>query len=131
MQNMFQSFFIAAERPKVGLAVTVAAGVANIVLDYLFIAVLGWGIAGRRRSPRALGQVLGAAAVSVAFFAAQQDEPPAVRAADVRDFRALGKTCVNGSSELMTEVAASVVSMLYNYQLHHASRARTAWRPTA
>ena len=78
-----------------------------------------------------VGQALGAAVAAVAYFAAQQDEPPALRAADVRDLRALGKACVNGSSELMTEVAASVVSTLYNYQLHHASRARTAWRPTA
>ena len=97
-----------------GFAVTVAAGVTNIVLDYLFIAVLGWGIAGAAVATAA-GQAL-AAAVSVAFFARSKTSRlrfmrPAV------DFRALGTACVNGSSELMTEVAASVVSMLYNYQL--------------
>ena len=114
VQNVFQSFFIAAEKPKVGLAVTVVAGVTNIVLDYLFIAVLGWGIAGAALATAA-GQVL-AVAASTAFFACSRTSRlrfarPAV------DFRALGKTCVNGSSELMTEVAASVVSMLYNFQL--------------
>ena len=114
MQNMFQSFFIAAERPKVGLAVTIAAGLTNIVLDYLFIAVLGWGIAGAALAT-ALGQAL-AAVAAVAFFAFSKTSRLRFTR-PLADFRALGKTCVNGSSELMTEVAASVVSMLYNYQL--------------
>ncbi|MFR1639260.1 MAG: MATE family efflux transporter, partial [Eggerthellaceae bacterium] len=114
VQERVLSFFIAAEKPKVGLAVTVVAGVTNIALDYLFIAVLGWGIAGAALATAA-GQVL-AVAASTAFFACSRTSRlrfarPAV------DFRALGKTCVNGSSELMTEVAASVVSMLYNFQL--------------
>ena len=43
VQNVFLSFFIAAEKPQVGFAVTVAAGVTNIVLDYLFIAVWAGG----------------------------------------------------------------------------------------
>ena len=114
VQNVFQSFFIAAEKPKVGLVVVVAAGVTNIVLDYLFIAVLGWGIAGAALATMA-GQVL-AALVSTAFFA--RSKTSRLRfARPLADFRALGKTCVNGSSELMTEVAASVVSTLYNLQL--------------
>lgn len=114
VQNVFQSFFIAAEKPKVGLAVVVAAGVTNIALDYLFIAVLGWGIAGAALATAA-GQIL-AAAASAAFFA--RSATSRLRfARPVVDFRALGKTCVNGSSELMTEVAASVVSTLYNLQL--------------
>ena len=114
LQNMFQSFFIAAEKPYVGLAVTVAAGLANIVLDYLFIAVLGWGIAGAAVATM-IGQVLGAA-VSVAYFARSRTSRLRF-ARPVRDLRALGKACVNGSSELMTEVAAAVVSTLYNFQL--------------
>ncbi len=86
LQNMFQSFFIAAEKPYVGLAVTVAAGLANIVLDYLFIAVLGWGIARRRRGDddwagAGSGRVRG-------VLRAQQDEPPAVRATRARPPRA-------------------------------------------
>ena len=63
VQNVFLSFFIAAEKPQVGFAVTVAAGVTNIVLDYLFIAVLGWGIAGAAVATAA-GQALAAAAIS-------------------------------------------------------------------
>ena len=114
LQNMVQSFFIAAEKPYVGLAVTVAAGLSNIVLDYLFIVVFGWGIAGAAVATM-VGQVLGAA-VSVAYFARSRTSRLRF-ARPVRDLRALGKACVNGSSELMTEVAASVVSTLYNFQL--------------
>ena len=114
VQNVFQSFFIAAEKPKAGLAVVVAAGVTNIVLDYLFIGVFGWGIAGAALAT-ATGQIL-AAAVSTALFACSKTSRLRFARPEV-DFRALGKTCVNGSSELMTEVAASVVSTLYNLQL--------------
>ena len=96
LQNMFQSFFIAAEKPYVGLAVTVAAGLSNIVLDYLFIVVFGWGIAGAAVATM-VGQVLGAA-VSVAYFARSRTSRLRF-ARPVRDLRALGKACVNGSSE--------------------------------
>lgn len=116
LANVFQSFFIAAEKPHLGLFVTVGAGVANMVLDYVFIGLFGWGIAGAALATGA-GQVL-AALVPVAYFAKAR----AVRlhfAKPICDFRALGKTCVNGSSELMTEVAASVVSSLYNLQMMH------------
>lgn len=114
VQNVFLSFFIAAEKPQMGLAVTVAAGVTNIVLDYLFIAVLGWGIAGAAAATAA-GQAL--AAVAAAAFFARSKTSRLHFTRPLADFRALGAACVNGSSELMTEVAASVVSMLYNYQL--------------
>ena len=46
LQNVFQSFFVTAEKPKLGLAVVIAAGVTNMVLDYVFIAKFGWGVAG-------------------------------------------------------------------------------------
>ena len=46
LQNLFQSFLVTAERPKFGLFITIAAGVGNMVLDYLFIAVFGWGLVG-------------------------------------------------------------------------------------
>ena len=46
LQNVFQSFLITAEKPKLGLAVTVAAGVTNMFLDWLFMAIFEWGVAG-------------------------------------------------------------------------------------
>lgn len=51
LQNMFQSFLIAAERPKFGLLITLAAGVTNMVLDALFVGVFRWGIAALRLQP--------------------------------------------------------------------------------
>lgn len=113
-QNMFQSFFIAAERPNVGLAVTVAAGLTNVALDYVFIALLGWGIAGAALATAA-GQALAAIASIIFFVRSKHSRLRFAR--PLVDFRALGATCINGSSELMTEVAASIVSMLYNFQL--------------
>lgn len=112
--NIFQSFFIAAEKPHVGLAVMTAAGVVNIVLDYFFIAVFGWGIAGAAWATL-IGQVLAAVIPVLYFFRSTTARLHFAR--PLVDFRALGKTCVNGSSELMTEVAASIVATLYNYQL--------------
>ena len=51
LQNVFQSFLITAEKPHFGLGVTVAAGLTNIILDFLFIAVFRWGVAGHGRQP--------------------------------------------------------------------------------
>ncbi len=46
LQNVFQSFFVTAEKPKLGLYVIIAAGLTNMLLDFLFIAVFKWGLAG-------------------------------------------------------------------------------------
>ena len=111
LQNVFQSFFVTAEKPQLGLKVTVAAGLANIVLDYLFIAVFHWGITG--------------AAVATAisdglfplFYVSRRNES-LLRLVKARlDIRALGRACANGSSELMTNLSLSVVNSLYNLQL--------------
>lgn len=114
LQNAFQSFFIAAEKPTAGLVVIVVAGVTNMVLDFVFIALLGWGIAGAGAAT-IIGQAFAAIAPLFMFRKSRGYRLGFVR--PIVDFRALGKACVNGSSELMTEVAASIVSTLYNYQL--------------
>lgn len=131
VQNTFQSFFIAAEKPMHGLLVTVAAGVTNIVLDYVLIALMGWGLAGAALATLA-GQLLAAIVPLFLFWPRREETPDQLTHSNKRkrqppyrltfaqplpDFRALGKACVNGSSELMTEVAASIVSTLYNFQL--------------
>lgn len=114
MQNAFQSFFIAAEKPTTGLIVIVVAGVTNMVLDFVFIAILGWGIAGAGVAT-IIGQAF--AAISPIFMFRKSRGYRLSFVKPIVDFRALGKASVNGSSELMTEVAASIVSTLYNYQL--------------
>ncbi len=114
LQNVFQSFFVAAEKPHVGLSVVVAGGLLNIGLDYLFIGVFGWGVVGAAIATGA-GQIL-ASVVPIIYFATSKTSRLRF-AKPVFELRSLGKACVNGSSELMTEIAASIVAMLYNFQL--------------
>jgi len=114
LQNMFQSFLIAAEKPKMGLAVTIAAGVTNMVLDGLFIAVFRWGVVGAAGAT-ALSQFVGGM-IPFLFFARKNSSK--LRLTKTRWMgRELFKTCTNGSSELVTNVSMSLVCMLYNIQL--------------
>ena len=114
LQNVFQSFFALAEKPKMGLWMTVAAGMTNIVLDALFVAVFRWGLAGAAAAT-VLSQVVGGV-VPLFYFA--RPNSSLLRLVKPRfDGRALGKVCLNGSSELLTNLSASLVSVLYNFQL--------------
>ena len=92
LQQLFQSFLNAAGKPKVGLAVMVLAGVANIVSE-----VLGGG-------------------VPLLYFA-RKNSSTLCLCRPLVDMRALGRMCVNGSSELVSNISMSLVSMLYNFQL--------------
>ncbi|MBQ9091229.1 MAG: MATE family efflux transporter [Anaerotignum sp.] len=114
LQNMFQSFLITAERPKIGLMVTIAAGVTNMVLDALFIAVFEWGVAGAAAAT-ALSQCVGGL-VPFLFFARKNSSKLRLMKTKLMG-KALFKACTNGSSELVTNVSMSLVSMLYNLQL--------------
>lgn len=114
LQYEFQSFFSAAEKPKMGLAVTVAAGVTNMILDALFVAVFPGGLAGAAAAT-VCGQLVGGI-VPVIYFARENDSPLRLTKTSI-DKTALFKACTNGSSELMTNISMSVVSMLYNAQL--------------
>ena len=114
LQSMFQTFFITAEKPKLGLVVTVAAGVTNMVLDALFVAVFRWGLAGAALAT-AFSQVVGGI-LPLVYFA--QKNSSLLRLTRTRwNEKALLKACTNGSSELMTNLSSSVVSVLYNLQL--------------
>ena len=114
MQQASQSFMSAAGKPRLGLFIIVAAGIANIVLDALFIVVFGWGIAGAAIATVA-SQVIGGLAPLVYF--ARPNSSTLRLGKPVVDLHALGKACLNGSSELVSDIAMSLVSMLYNYQL--------------
>ena len=118
LQYAFQSFCVAAEKPNLSLAMMVAAGVCNIVLDALFVAVFRWGLVGAAVAT-AIAQILGAVIPLVYFF---RPNPSILRLGSFRfDGKALLRTCVNGSSELMSNLSMSLASMLYNLQLiHHA-----------
>lgn len=114
VQNLFQSFFIAAEKPKLGLCVTVVAGVTNIVFDALFVAAFDWGLIGAAVAT-SLSQVTGAV-IPIFYFARKNKS--ALRLTKTRFYgTVLLKTITNGSSELVSNASASIVMMLYNYQL--------------
>ena len=114
LQLEFQSFFVTAEKPHLGLFVTVISGVTNMVLDALFIAVFNWGVIGAAIAT-ALSQVSGSV-VALIYFALSKTS--LLKLVKFRfDFKSLGKACVNGSSELMSNVSMSLVSILYNIQL--------------
>ena len=114
LQNMFQNFLIAAEKPQLGLIVTIAAGVTNMVLDALFIAVLGWGVAGAAAAT-ALGQCVGGL-IPFVYFARKNSSRLALVKTKLLG-GALLRTCTNGSSELVSNISMSSVGMLYNAQL--------------
>ena len=116
LQNVFQSFFIAAEKPRLGLIVTVAAGVTNMVLDALFIAVFNWGAAGAAIAT-GLSQCVGGV-LPLIYFLRPNDSLLRMRPTSLR-LRPVLQACGNGSSELMSNISSSLVGMLYNFQLMH------------
>ncbi len=116
LQYEFQSFFITAERPQLGLMVTVIAGMANMVLDALFTAVLPFGLAGAA-SATAISQSLGG--IIPLFYFGRRNSSRLRLCRTVLDWKALLKACTNGSSELMSNISMSIVGMLYNAQLLH------------
>ena len=114
LQNMFQSFLITAEKPTMGLFVTIGAGVTNMFLDWLFIAVFGWGLAGAALAT-AMSQCVGGV-VPLVYFLVQKKS--LLYLTKTRYYgRVLWHSCSNGISELLSNISMSIVSMLYNYQL--------------
>ena len=114
LQNVFQSFFVVAERPQLGLTVTVAAGLTNMTLDLLFVGILGFGLPGAAAAT-VLSECLGGLAPMVYFFSRNTS---LLHLGPTRfDGWALFQTCTNGASELMTNLSMSLVNMLYNLQL--------------
>lgn len=114
LQTTFQSFLVTAERPKMGLAVTVSAGVTNMALDAIFIAGFGWGLVG---AALATGMSITVGAVIPMVYFATGKNPLLHLGKTVFDGKALLKACTNGVSEMMAEVSGSIVTMLYNFQL--------------
>lgn len=114
IQFEFQSLFVTAEKPKLGLYVTIVSGVTNMVLDWLFMAVFRWGIAGAAWAT-ATSQIVGGVLPLVYFSFPNSSLLRLTRTK--YDGRSLLKVCTNGSSELMSNISMSVVSMIYNIQL--------------
>lgn len=116
LQMMFQSFFVAAEKPKLGLAVTVSAGMTNVVLDAVLVMLLPpeYKLAGAAIAT-ALSQAVGGIIPLIYFF---RKNSSILRLGRTHyDGKALFKACTNGSSEFMSNISMNLVGMLYNRQL--------------
>lgn len=114
LQNIFQSFLAAAEKPRMGLVVTIIAGCTNAALDALFIVVFKWEVAGAAIAT-GIGQVVGGI-IPLAYF--MRPNKSALRFSFTKiEMKPVLNACANGSSELLTNISSSIVSMLYNMQL--------------
>lgn len=114
LQMLFQSFFVAAEKPKLGLLVTVASGITNMILDYLLVGVIPLGLVGTAAAT-AISQVIGG--FIPLFYFCLPNSSLLRLGKTAYNGNALLKTVTNGASELMSNISMSLVSMLYNVQL--------------
>lgn len=114
LQILFQSFFVTAGKPNIGLIAVTAGGICNIVLDYVFIAPCNMGIKGA-----ALATIIGysvPAIVGLIYFSVKRNGTLFFVKPHF-DFKMLGKACFNGSSEMVTNVAMAVTTMLFNFAM--------------
>ena len=107
LQNAFQSFLVVAEKPKLGLVVSLLAGFTNMFLDFLFIYVL--------KLATGISQIVGSVIPIIYFLSDKSDVLKLQKARFNKDI--IIKTCINGSSEMVTNMSMSLVNMLYNIQL--------------
>lgn len=114
LQNVFQSFFVTAEKPSLSLKISIGAGLTNVALDFLFIAVFHWGIAGAAIAT-GIGQLVGGF-VPILYFSRKNDSLLRLTKTELNK-RVLLKTFGNGSSEMVTNLSTSLVNILYNFQL--------------
>ena len=114
LQNCFQSFLVVAEKPAMGLGVSLAVGLTNMVLDFLFIYVFGLGVFGAALAT-GISQFIGA--MIPIFYFARKNKSPLKLVKTKLELKTILKTCTNGSSEMVTNISMSLVNMLYNLQL--------------
>ena len=114
LQNCFQSFLVVAEKPTMGLVISIAAGITNIVLDYLLIYVFKMGVFGAGLATT-LSQVVGGF-IPLVYFMCKNNSPLKLTKAKF-DLKPIVQSCINGSSEMFTNLSMSLVNMLYNLQL--------------
>lgn len=114
-QNVFQSFLVAAEKPRLGLVATVSAGVTNMVLDALLVGVFRWGLAGAALAT-GLSQTVGAV-IPMVFFLNRENGSALHFCFTPMEAHPLLQACGNGASELMSNISGSIAAMVYNFQL--------------
>lgn len=114
LQSTFQSFVIVADRPQMGLVISVAAGITNMVLDYILVYIFKMGIFGAGLAT-IISQFIGAI-VPIIYFSIENKSLLRFTKTSF-ELKPIIKTCTNGSSEMVTNISMSLVNMLYNFQL--------------
>ncbi len=114
LQNSFQSFMVVAEKPNFGLGISIISGLTNMVLDFLFIYVFKWGVAGAAIAT-ITSQFVGAI-IPMVYFA--RKNPTMLKLGKTKfELSTIIKTCTNGSSEMVINLSMSLVNILFNMQL--------------
>ena len=114
LQNCFQSFLIVAEKPTFGLVISIITGVSNMILDWLFMYVLKLGIFGAAIAT-GISQTIGGIIPLIYFICPNKSKLKLVKTKF--ELKAILQSCINGSSEMLTNLSLSLVNMLYNMQL--------------
>ena len=116
MQMMFQSFYMTAERPELGTRMSIISGCINIALDALFVVGFKWGLTGAAIAT-ALALAVGGI-YPLCFFSSKKNETHLQFVCFSRiDWKAIARTCTNGMSEYVGNIALNIVSIGYNLQL--------------
>ena len=115
LQRAFTPFFMGAERPHFSTVLSIACGLTNVILDFLFIAIFGWGLTGAAVATSASFIVGGG--VPLWFFRSKRNRTQLKLVPCSFDWKAIAKSCSNGMSEFVGSVSLSVVSICYNWQL--------------
>ena len=115
LKTSFQTFVLVTNKPNMGLYLSIICGITNIILDFLFIAIFEWGIAGVALAT-SISQILGAV-IPLLYFISTKNNSSLHLIKFKWDGKALLKSCTNSSSEMMTNISLSLINMLYNIQL--------------
>lgn len=110
LQMLFQTFFVTAGKPGLGLGLTLTGGVVNMVLDYVFMGPMQMGVLGAALAT-GLGQAIMAVAGVVYFLKVKGNlyfVKPVFRG------NILLQSCGNGSSEMVSNLSTAVVTFLFN-----------------
>ena len=123
-QMLFQSFFVTAGKPHIGLTLTIIGGCINIVFDYIFIKICNLGVSGAAVAT-AMGYAVPAIAGLLYFSLNRKGTLYFVK--PVFRKRVLLSACTNGSSEMVNNIAVSITTFLFNIlMLKYAGEAGVA-----
>lgn len=114
LQYAFQSFFVTAGKPMLGFCVIAIAGVVNMILDAVLVGMMGFGVEGAAAAT-VVGEILGGG-IPIIYFIRKNSSFLRLIPTKLK-WRPIGKACLNGSSEMVANIAMSIVGILYNYQL--------------